>query len=57
MFESYLYYNIQYKYFYVVHIIIWLAQKMPSATGLGSSQLVRIVGLCAQTRVAIEMHS
>ena len=35
----------------IVHVLTWRAQKMHSATSSEDSQLVRIVVLCAQTRL------
>ena len=40
-----------------VHVLTWRAQKMGSSTSSEGLWLVRIAVLCAQGRVAIEMHS
>ena len=41
----------------IVRVLTWRVQKMRSATSSESPRLVRIAVPCAQTRVAIEMHS
>ena len=44
------------QFSYIVRVITWREEKMHSATSLQGPGLVRTVGLCAQTRVAIETY-
>ena len=45
------------QFSYILHVLTWRAQKMRSATSSEGPWLVGIAVPCAQTRVAIEMHS